>query len=576
MARQELHAIEQELGVEILPGTEVMADVGSHHFVKGASHVLVPQPSTDKHDPLNWSPMWKAFAIAASTSVSFTQGFGPLALAPMFPDLEEAFDAELADVVRFTGIAILVLGFSNFIWVPISTSFGRRPAYIASQLVCIGSSIWRARAQTYSSFMGASVLNGIGAGPAETIQPAVIADIFFLHDRGFWNTLYWVFYMGSLMVGPIISGSMSLHVGWRNFWWFNTALLLASFLMVVFMFPETKWHRLHPDEVLKNLAEGKSVSPAGSQEKVPPPASDAKPTDMGGEIEQSRTQTTLNQLSHQATAERDPWLGKGTPSKQQWKLYQANAHPFKTILYDLWIPWKLFAFPIVEFSAFVVSWSCSSFLTINLTQSQNFAAPPYLLDSEKIGFMNFAILIGAAIGLATAGPLSDWVAARATRKNRGIREPEMRLPAMIPYVLLMILGNFVVAFGYEQKWPWEAIVIIGYTCAGIQVAAIPAMVTTYAVDSYKPVAGSLMVAITVNKNVWGYGFSEFIIEWVIEDGFVPPISEYQFQTVHRVSTNDKLVTNMCLITLWCSFGILFYYFGKTFRRWSKNSSVHRL
>jgi hypothetical protein len=48
----ELHAIEQELNVEILPGTEVMADVGSHHFVKGASHVLVPQPSADQHDPL--------------------------------------------------------------------------------------------------------------------------------------------------------------------------------------------------------------------------------------------------------------------------------------------------------------------------------------------------------------------------------------------------------------------------------------------------------------------------------------------------------------------------------------------
>lgn len=44
--------------------------------------------------------------------------------------------------------------------------------------------------------------------------------------------------------------------------------------------------------------------------------------------------------------------------------------------------------------------------------------------------MNFAILIGAFIGLGTAGPLSDWVSARATKKNRGIREPEMRLQAM--------------------------------------------------------------------------------------------------------------------------------------------------
>ncbi|KAK3056670.1 hypothetical protein LTR09_002463 [Extremus antarcticus] len=53
---KELHAIEEELGVEILPGTEVMTDVGSHHFVKGASQVLVPQPSADKADPLVYLP----------------------------------------------------------------------------------------------------------------------------------------------------------------------------------------------------------------------------------------------------------------------------------------------------------------------------------------------------------------------------------------------------------------------------------------------------------------------------------------------------------------------------------------
>ena len=49
---QEIHEIEQELHVEILPGTEVMADVGSHHFVKGGKEVLIPQPSSDPHDPL--------------------------------------------------------------------------------------------------------------------------------------------------------------------------------------------------------------------------------------------------------------------------------------------------------------------------------------------------------------------------------------------------------------------------------------------------------------------------------------------------------------------------------------------
>lgn len=473
----------------------------------------------DPNDPLNWSLGWKVSAIVASSMVTFSQGFGPLALAPMFGDYIKAFDCTLADAVQLTGVCILVLGFSNFIWVPISTSFGRRHVLLFSSLLCTASCIWRARAQTYGSFMGACVLNGIGAGPAETIQPAVIADIFFLHDRGKWNTLYWVVYMGSLMVGPIISGSMALHVGWRSFWWFNVGLLGLTSLMVAFMFPETKFHRPHPSELDK-------PSPANSDEKFSigdfEKAGNNATTTEDTAIEQVTTANSTvakdNGLVPTDTAARDPYLGKGRPKKSQWALFQPNANPYKSILLDLWTPWKLFAFPIVEFASFVVSWSCSSFLAVNLTQAQAFAAPPYNFSTEIIGFTNFAILIGAFVGLATAGPFSDWVSTRATKKNGGVREPEMRLPAMIPYVVIMLLGNIIVSVGYQKHWPWEVIVVIGFACAGIQVAALPAIVSTYAVDSYKPVAGSLFVSITVNKNVWGYGFGKFITPWAEKNG----------------------------------------------------------
>lgn len=54
--------------------------------------------------------------MAISTATSFSQGLGPLALAPMFPQLMESFNSDLAGVVQFTGVCILVLGFSNFFW----------------------------------------------------------------------------------------------------------------------------------------------------------------------------------------------------------------------------------------------------------------------------------------------------------------------------------------------------------------------------------------------------------------------------------------------------------------------------
>ena len=238
---------------------------------------------------------------------------------------------------------------------------------------------------------------------------------------------------------------MAQHTGWRNFWWLNVALHGATFVMLLFGFPETKWHRLHPDEM--KAAAGLSAPP--SEEQVKPA--------VLSDPEKSTATRDESDLTHTATAQRDPFLGRGTPSKQQFRLFQPNKHFLESIAIDLWTPWKLMAFPIVEFASFVVSWSASSYLTLNLTQSEAFGAPPYNFSSQTIGFFNFACLIGAMIGLLTAGPLSDWVSMRATRRNNGIREPEMRLPTMIPYVLIMILGNIIVAFGYQHAWNWKVL-----------------------------------------------------------------------------------------------------------------------
>lgn len=54
--------------------------------------------------------------VAISVAMSFSQAMGPLALAPFYPELMKSFDSDLPSVVQFTGVGILVLGFSNFFW----------------------------------------------------------------------------------------------------------------------------------------------------------------------------------------------------------------------------------------------------------------------------------------------------------------------------------------------------------------------------------------------------------------------------------------------------------------------------
>jgi hypothetical protein len=169
---------------------------------------------------------------------------------------------------------------------------------------------------------------------------------------------------------------MAEHSGWRSFWWLNVALMSLTLLAVIFMFPETKWdsvrrekfhdsNKTHPDLAVDGTE--KVENGADTNLKTTSGNTNAAGSDMNGS-------TVI-----------DPYLGKGKPSRAQWRIYQPNSSPFRSIFLDLWIPWKLFVFPIVEFASFVVSWSCSSFLTINLTQSQAFAAPPYNFSSQNIG-----------------------------------------------------------------------------------------------------------------------------------------------------------------------------------------------
>lgn len=101
---RQLHQLEEELHIEILPGTEIMADFGNHHFVKETGSkgpVLVPQPSNDPHDPLNWTRKRKFVIITIANFFSFMLGCGPLAIAPQFPVYIQEFNSDLESVIQF-------------------------------------------------------------------------------------------------------------------------------------------------------------------------------------------------------------------------------------------------------------------------------------------------------------------------------------------------------------------------------------------------------------------------------------------------------------------------------------------
>jgi len=254
---------------------------------------------------------------------------------------------------------------------------------------------------------------------------------------------------------------MSDKYGWRSFWWLNVAILGFALVYQIFLLPETKWER---DTI-----------------EVPTTANfldlQEKESSESTEIESSDAPVAAP-VEHIAVASEESMFGG--PSRTQFMPFCVYDKS-EPIWHAVWLPVRVTAFPIVQWAAFVFSWTASCFLVSNVTQSEALSGPPWNFSPAAVGYTNLALFGGASFALITAGPLSDWISMRATIKNNGIREPEMRLPTMIPFATATLLGGLVVSYGYQKGWPWEAIVILGYTLLGMQLAALAAISSTYAV-----------------------------------------------------------------------------------------------
>ncbi|KAK6434282.1 hypothetical protein LTR95_009537 [Oleoguttula sp. CCFEE 5521] len=353
----------------------------------------------------------------------------------------------------------------------------------------------------------------------------VIADMFFLHERGFWMGTYFTMYFSGAFLGPIMAGNIAARHGWRSFFWLTVALAAFSTVLLIFTFAETKFHR-------NNGSHAKSTS-----------QTDEKVLDSEANSELGAEQ-----------------VGKGKPSKAQWLPVQKPDSRWKSfVIRDLTTPILVFFNPIVFWAALMLAGPADLLLIFNITESGLLGSPAYGWSPSAVGYSNFAFFVGGSVGVATAGPLSDWVARRATIKNNGIREAEFRLPALIPFVCFFIISHVVGTVGYDRLWPWQAILVCGFGFSGLAVTAIPTIAIAYAVDCYKPISGEIMVVGTVMKNVLGFCLSYWVFDVHVTNGWTGV-----FMTQFAVSILPVVLT------------VPLYYFGKSLRRWTKNSDLHRM
>lgn len=131
--------------------------------------ILIPQPSDDPTDPLNWSQVKKHVILLIVSACAFLpdngSGTGAVTL------LQQAKEWNTSeDVVNHSQAGnVFMLGAGGMFVAVFSAYFGRLPVLFWFMLFAVWTAAWCAGAHTFEDFMAARILNGFFSTAAQAV-----------------------------------------------------------------------------------------------------------------------------------------------------------------------------------------------------------------------------------------------------------------------------------------------------------------------------------------------------------------------------------------------------------------------
>ncbi|KAM5359968.1 hypothetical protein ACJZ2D_014062 [Fusarium nematophilum] len=316
-----------------------------------------------------------------------------------------------------------------------------------------------ALSNSYDTLLGFRMLHAFASSVCEALPAQVVADVFFLHERG--KALGW--YTFALTTGTLsaVAASYMLAGGhsYNLFFWVEFGIGCLLLLSVFFLFEETMFFRDGPISDLQSNSDGPVSTEEGEDKQV---------------TDQIENQVSPGSHIH---APRDSYL-------QQLKVVR-RTDPNSPILMMM----------IRSFTYFVI--------------------PPVFWENTGL------VAVSAFLGyLAAAGPFSglpDRFSARLTKKNNNIYEAEYRLWCLV--VVMFISPASLILYGYsaDKQLHWFGLV---FAVGLFQFGAFFYLTYTlaYAMDSYESNIPEMLIAMNIGKQAISFGFGYEVINWITKDG----------------------------------------------------------
>ncbi|KAF9878331.1 MFS transporter [Colletotrichum karsti] len=472
------------------PGTVQL--ISYEQATESSSFILSPVPSSDPNDPLNWSK-WRKYlnyslamgvTVAAFTNLSIQTVFWQQMTVDLNVTIDQLSHAQSA---QLAGLATGCIFF-----IPFTIKYGRRLTYLASTAVLAAAAWWTSSMHSYAELIVTAVITGLAGAINETAVQMTIADIFFVHQRGSANGLYFMAVMVGSFLTPLAAGSQAVAQGWRWSYYALSIALTVLFVMFVFLYEETKYVPVTVGE--------RQAFESGTPE-FENDLTKTKSMEKNG-LELNYTQSNIT-----------PSLPLNT-YRERMRLVTPTSESLVRVFV---LPLHVITLPHVMFTALQFASGVCWLVLFMSVVSVVFSAPPYNFDTASIGYMTLGPFVGNIFGSLYGGPFADWAVLRLAKRNGGLFEPEMRLYPLFLPVITMAGG--IVMFGVTadrgMHWIYPS---IGGAFFAFGLGANGDITFTLLIDTYRELTAEAFVGVAFIRNAVSVGVPSALVPWMSNMG----------------------------------------------------------
>ncbi|CZR64625.1 related to transporter protein HOL1 [Phialocephala subalpina] len=484
------------------PGTLQLIDENGEMHVKhsdtGAKDiVLVPVPSDDPEDPLNWSFKRKMLQTSCVVMYTVMMVFPSSAVYSVTTPISKATSLTINDLVSGTGAMFLFYGWGCIVWQAFALQYGKRPAYLISMIGSIVVTGVTPLCVTNGPYLATKILQGFFGAPVESLCEISMTDIWFSHERPLFLAVYGLSLAFSGKLAPVFAAFINTGMGWKWTLWWCAIGMGVSFVYCFFLMEETNYDRHLPTS---------TVSAGASSEEVSETAGDEKVVEAGEKtIPATDAPVEAGQIAY--------------PRKTYWQKLSVTGDRKRPnrLLEVMWSPFKFFTMPVVVWAGFMYG---SNGLVwpgiLNATASPTYTKV-YKFNSNAVGFAYFGAFVGMVLGALWVAAVGPRLVMRLARRNHGVAEPEHILWLFLASLVCVPFAMLLWGLGAADHIHWFGMVFAQCILAISSTLCLSTSIQ-YATSAYRDMGGELITTIILIRNTLSFAINYGITPWINAEG----------------------------------------------------------